>query len=94
MNFFIFGNFRIFFIKWIFKGYKPPTWKYRHEIIKLSKNQLLASGFVKIVMNIVFIFKNSTFIFWRYDQDFFVTEHAGNAYRQIKKCYEMFEISV
>ena len=30
--------------------------------MKLSKNQLLASGFVKIVMHIVFIFKNITFI--------------------------------
>jgi len=39
--------------------------------MKLSKNQLLASGFVKIVMNIVFILKNLTFIFWRYDTIFF-----------------------
>jgi len=40
-------------------------------MIKLIKNQLLASGFVKIVTDIVLILKKLTFIFWIYDTIFF-----------------------
>ena len=40
-------------------------------MIKLSENQLLASSFVKIDMNIVFIFKNITFILY-----FSANEHS------------------
>jgi len=43
-----------FFTKWIYKGYKSLTWKYRHEIIKLSCNKLLESGFAKMFMNRVY----------------------------------------
>jgi len=36
-------------------------------MIKLSNDQLLASGFVKIFMDIVQIFKNIILISWLYD---------------------------
>jgi len=45
-------------------------------MIKLSKNQLLASGFIKIVEDIVLIFKNMTFIFWIYGTMFFSQQHS------------------
>jgi len=48
----------------------------RYFSIKLSKNQLLAGGFVKIVMDIVLISKNITFIFWIYDTMFFSQQHS------------------
>ena len=57
-----FRNLWKFCIKWIYKYYEPSYGKQRHEMIKLSNDQLLESVFIKIFMDIIVrIFKGKTF---------------------------------